>query len=204
MYFSRRNFIKNSVMLAGASILSAPTIALASTKSKMEAIEAIMTRRSVRAFTEQQVTAEQIEIIMRAAMAAPSAYNEQPWEFIIVNEKSKLESIAKIRNTAWIKSASIGILTCVDDLKIKRQKGYGVIDVSIATTNILLAVHALGLGATWTGVYPNENLVPQFKKEFNLPENITPLAFLPIGYPKTQPKQKDEYKTERIHYNNWS
>ncbi len=88
--------------------------------------------------------------------------------------------------------------------KIKHQKNYGVIDVSIATTNILLTAHALGLGATWTGIYPNERLVPLFKEEFKLPENITPLAFVPIGYPKTQPKTKDEYKVERIRYNNWS
>ncbi len=204
MSISRRNFLRGSALAAGVAALSAPSMVLANTPQNTEAIKNLMTRRSVRAFTDQAVTEQQLDIILRAAMAAPSAYNEQPWEFIIVDDKAKLEAISKINKYAtYAKHAPLGILTCVDTNKIKHQQGYGIIDVSIATQNILLAVHALGLGATWTGIYPNEELIPPFIKEFNLPENIIPLAFVPIGYPKNTPKHKDHFKPERIRKNTW-
>ncbi len=204
MSISRRNFLRGASIAAGIAAVSSPSLLLANEQKKLEAIEAIMTRRSIRSFTDQPVSDEQIDTILRAAMAAPSAYNEQPWEFIVVNDKAKIEAVSKInRYGSFMKNAPVAILTCVDNEKVKHQKGYGIIDVSIATQNILLAVHALGLGATWTGVYPNERLVPMFKKEFNLPENIIPLAFVPIGYPKSTPKQKNHYKAERIRYNSW-
>ena len=156
----------------------------------------------MRSFTDQPVTDAQIETILRAAMAAPSAYNEQPWEFIVVRDKNKIEAASKINKYAsWAGNVSVGILTCVDNEKVKHQKGYGIIDVSIATQNILLAVHALGLGASWTGIYPNESLLPLFSEEFKLPENIIPLAYVPIGYPKKPLSRKDAYKPERIRYN---
>ncbi len=204
MSISRRNFLCGSAVMASLAALSAPSVALATEQEKMDAITAIMTRRSIRSFTEQPVSDEQVEIILRAAMAAPSAYNEQPWEFIVVNDKEKIINLSKINKYgSFMKNAPMGILTCVDNEKVKHQKGYGIIDVSIATQNILLAAHALGLGAIWTGVYPNERIQPLVAKEFALPENIIPLAFVPIGYPKVIPKQKNHYKAERIRYNTW-
>ncbi len=210
MSLSRRNFLQGSALAAsavvGVAALASPAKVFASEQKEMGAINAIMTRRSIRSFTDKPVTDAQIETIMRAAMAAPSAYNEQPWEFIVVDDKAKLEAISKINKYAlFAKNAPIGILTCVDYNKVKHQdqRDYGIIDVSIATQNILLAVHALGLGATWTGIYPNKALVAPFAKEFNLPEHIIPLAFVPIGYPKSIPKQKDHFKPERIRKNDW-
>ncbi len=204
MSISRRNFLRGASIAAGVATVSAPSLLFANEQKKLETIEAIMTRRSIRSFTDQQVSAEQIDIILRAAMAAPSAYNEQPWEFIVVNDKEKILALSKINKYgSFMKSAPMGILTCVDNDKVKHQKGYGIIDVSIATQNILLAAHALGLGAIWTGVYPNERIQPLVVKEFGLPENIIPLAFVPIGYPKAIPKQKNHYKAERIRYNTW-
>ncbi len=206
MSLSRRNFLQGSALVAGVATLAAPAKVFASEQKEMGAIKAIMTRRSIRGFTEQLVTDAQLETIMRAAMAAPSAYNEQPWEFIIVDDRAKLEAISKINKYAlFAKNAPLGILTCVDFNKVRHQdqRDYGIIDVSIATQNILLAVHALGLGATWTGIYPNKDLIAPYVKEFNLPENITPLAFVPIGYPKAIPNQKDHFKPERIRKNTW-
>ncbi len=206
MSISRRNFLQGSALMAGVAALAAPTKVFANAQKEMGTIKAIMTRRSVRGFTDKPVSDEQIEIILRAAMAAPSAYNEQPWEFIVVDDKAKLEAISKLNKYAtFAKKAPVGILTCIDFNKVRHQdqRDYGIIDVSIATQNILLAVHALGLGATWTGIYPNKALVAPFVKEFNLPENITPLAFVPIGYPQSTPKQKDHFKPERIRKNTW-
>lgn len=205
MSTSRRNFLRNSAVIAGLSVMSMPSLALAAEKKYPDAIRAIMTRRSVRAFTDEAVTDEQLTIILHAAMAAPSAYNEQPWEFIVVKDKNKIEAVSKLNKYAsWAKNAPVGILTCVDNNKVKHQKGYGIIDVSIATQNILLAVHALGLGATWTGIYPNDEVVPKFVAEFNLPKNIIPLAYVPIGHPKSPLGGKDTFKQERIRYNTWA
>ncbi len=202
---SRRIFLRNSAIFTSLAVMGTPSIVQASDTKYPDAIEAIMTRRSVRAFTDKAVTDEQIETILRAAMAAPSAYNEQPWQFIVVKDKNKIEAAAKLNKYAsWAKNAPVGILTCVDSSKIKHQQGYGIIDVSIATQNILLAVHALGLGATWTGIYPNEEVMPRFVQEFNLPENITPLAYVPIGYPKKPSGRKDTFDTKRIRYNTWA
>ncbi len=206
MSISRRNFLQGSALVASVAALAAPSKVFANEQKEMDAIKAIMTRRSVRGFTEQPVTEQQVETILRAAMAAPSAYNEQPWEFIVVDDKAKLEAISKLNKYAlFAKTAPVGILTCIDFNKVRHQdqRDYGIIDVSIATQNILLAVHALGLGATWTGIYPNKALVAPFAKEFNLPEHIVPLAFVPIGYPKSIPAHKDHFKPERIRKNVW-
>ncbi len=206
MSISRRNFLQGSALVAGVAAFTAPAKVFANEQKEIGAIEAIMTRRSIRGFTDKPVTEEQMETILRAAMAAPSAYNEQPWEFIVVDDKAKLAAVSKMNKYAtFAKNAPVGILTCIDFNKVRHQdqRDYGIIDVSIATQNILLAVHALGLGATWTGIYPNKALVEPFMKEFNLPENIIPLAFVPIGYPQATPKQKNHFKPERIRKNTW-
>ncbi len=200
---SRRNFIQLTTAMATTAIIS-PSLAFASEKTSMDTIEALMTRRSVRAYTNQPITDEQVNVILKAAMQAPSAYNEQPWEFIVVRDKQTLTNISNINKYARMaKNAPLGILTCVNISLIKHQQGYGVIDVSNATMSILLAAHAMGIGTVWTGVHPNEELVPPFRKEFNLPENIIPLAFVLLGYPKTKPQQKDHFKPERIKQEKW-
>ncbi len=204
---SRRSFLKNTTLVAAAGALSlqaTPLLASSTnTKPSMTAIEAIFSRRSVRSYTDEPVSQEAIDMLLRAAMQAPSAGNNQPWEFLVVTDKAKLEEITKVKKAvSMAKKAPLGILTCYNK-DYEKLKGFAVQSVSCATQNMLLAAHAMGLGAVWTSVYPNEEFVKGYREVFALPENIVPVAFVVIGHPKKQPAPKDYYKAERIHTNVW-
>ena len=170
----------------------------------MDVFEAIYSRRSIRKFKDKQpVSDELIKELLGAAMMAPSAGNQQPWQFIVVDDREKLDAIPEYSPyTTMVKSAPIGILVC-GDTSLEKYPGYWVQDCSAAIQNMLLAIHAKGLGAVWTGVHPIEERVAGFKKNFNLPENVIPLGFIVIGWPDQESKKKDRYKEERVHKNIW-
>jgi len=169
----------------------------------MDAIEALNTRRSIRKYNECEISEETINKIIEAGMEAPSAINEQPWHFIVITDKEILNKMPEIHPHALMaKQATIGILIC-GDLSLEKAEGFWVQDCSAATQNILLAVHALGLGAVWTGVYPRKERVNGFKEFFKLPENIIPFAFIPVGFPAEKSFKAERFKKSRIHYNNW-
>ncbi|MHA1481661.1 MAG: nitroreductase family protein [Candidatus Thorarchaeota archaeon] len=169
----------------------------------LNALEVINTRRSVRKFLNKKVPKDLVSKIIAAGMNAPSAGNQQPWQFIIVDERSVLEEIAKVNPyAACAKDASVGILVC-GDLQLEKYKGYWPLDCSAATENILLAAHSLGLGTVWTGVYPKQERIDRYKRLLNIPENIVPIAFIPVGYPAEEPNKENRFKKDRIHYNKW-
>jgi len=169
----------------------------------MDAIKALNTRRSIRKYNEGKISEETISKILEAGMEAPSAINEQPWHFIVITDKEILNKIPEIHPHALMaRQATIGIIVCCD-LSLEKAKDMWVQDCSAATQNILLAVHALGLGAVWTGVYPRKERVDGFKEMFNLPKDIIPFLFIPIGYPAEKPFKADRFKKSRIHYNKW-
>ncbi len=203
---SRRNFLTKATFMTALGALSlqaTPLLANTSKQDKMSAIDAIFTRRSVRSYTDQAVSQEQIDMLLKAAMQAPSAGNNQPWEFLVVTDKAKLEEITKVKKAvSMAKGAPLAILTCFNR-DYEKLKGFAVQSVCCATQNILLTAHALGLGAVWTSVYPNEDFVAGYRKVFALPENIIPVAFVVIGHPKKQPEPKDYFKPERVHTNVW-
>ncbi|MBO4334596.1 MAG: nitroreductase family protein [Desulfovibrio sp.] len=170
---------------------------------KTSALDVIMSRRSVRAFTEEAITEEQLETLLRAAMAAPSAGNAQPWEFIVIRNRELLNKVPAINPyAAFAPQASAGILVCTDP-ELEKFPGYWIEDTSAATENLLLAAHALGLGAVWTGVYPDSQRVSAFRELVKAPERIIPMAFILVGYPQSLPKPADRYRPERIHFNTW-
>jgi len=116
-------------------------------------------------------------------MSAPSAGNQQPWHFIVVNERVLLDRIPEFSPyAAMCRQAPLGILVC-GDTTLEKYPGYWIQDCSAATQNLLLAAHDLGLGAVWTGVYPREERIRGFREAFKLPDHILPLAFVVIGYP---------------------
>jgi nitroreductase len=120
----------------------------------MDAIEAILGRRSIRSYTDKPVAKETVQQLLEAAMAAPSAGNQQPWHFVVVDDRALLEKITTVHPYAQMaKSAQLGILVC-GDLSLEMHQGYWVQDCAAATENLLVAAHALGLGAVWTGVHP--------------------------------------------------
>ncbi|MBA7624304.1 FMN reductase [NAD(P)H] [subsurface metagenome] len=168
----------------------------------MDAMEAIVTRRSIRKYTKQPVSDEVLKELLEAAMCAPSAGNQQPWCFVIINDRKILSEIPAYHPYAqMLKEAPVAIMVCCDsDLQLGE---WGVQDCSAATQNILLAAHAKGLGAVWLGVYPAVPRLTAIKKLLNLPEHITPISLISIGYPAEQKPQPDRYRADRVHYNQW-
>lgn len=169
-------------------------------------IENIMTRTSIRAFTDQPVDDATVENILRAGMAAPTAVNKQPWAFVVVNDREQMERLREVHPYAqMLKTAQFAIVVCGDMNKALQgfAQEYWIQDASAATENILLAAHGLGLGAVWCGVYPNPDVYPKVKEVLGLPSHIIPLNIIPIGYPGESPQPKDKWKPENIHYNKW-
>lgn len=169
----------------------------------MDVFEAIHNRRSIRKYEDKKISPEMIKEILGAGMMAPSAGNAQPWQFIVIDDHEILDTVKEINPYAAMAShAPLGILVC-GDLSLEKYPGYWVQDCAAAVQNILLAVHAKGLGAVWTGVYNNDERVAGFTKKFNLPDNIIPHAFIVVGWPAQESKPQDRYKEERIHRNKW-
>ncbi len=171
---------------------------------KNAVIENIMTRTSIRKFKQQPVEAEKVETMLRAAMAAPTAVNKQPWHFVVVNDKNVLNKLAgEGRRGDMLRNAPLAIVVCGDMNKALEgpMREFWVQDASAATENLLLAAHGLGLGAVWTGLYPNTERAGQVAKTLGMPETMMPLCTVIIGYPDEQPTPKDKWKPENVSYN---
>lgn len=170
------------------------------------ALEVIHNRKSVRNFTDEPVTKEQLETIVKAGMAAPTARNLQPWAFVVVTEKEKLDALADALPYAkMLKEAQAAIIVCGDMQKAATDvdSAYWVQDCSAATQNVLLAVESMGLGAVWTAAYPYSERMNPVIEILNLPEHIRPLNVIPVGVPTGEDKPKDKWKPERLHWEKW-
>lgn len=168
-------------------------------------IENIMTRVSVRQFTDRPIAKDTLDLIVKAGMAAPSAMNAQPWAFVVVTEKEVLNALNEVHPYANLKTATAAIIVCGDMKKAIEGDGreYWVQDCSAATENILLAAHGCGIGAVWCGVYPVEERVTAVKSVLGIPEDVIPLNIITMGYPAENPQPKDKFKPENIHYQKW-
>jgi nitroreductase len=169
----------------------------------MDAIQAIMSRRSIRRYTQQEVSEDTVRQLLEAAMSAPSAGNEQPWQFVVVRQRRILEAITSFHQySQMLKQAALGIVVC-GDLSLEVYGGFWVQDCSAATQNILIAANALGLGAVWLGFHPFEDRVAGLKRMLSLPEQVIPLSMVSIGWPGEQKSPAKRYKQERVHYDAW-
>jgi nitroreductase len=169
----------------------------------MDAMENIMTRRSIRKYSGKRISGEQVEILLKAAMYAPSAVNKQPWHFIVFRDPEIRQRIVALHpNASMLAGADAGILVCYDE-SLQHDAGYGPVDCSAATQNILLAAHAEGLGAVWVGIYPRQNRIESIHKMFSLPANIRPFSIVSLGYPDEERSFPDRFRKERIHYEKW-
>jgi nitroreductase len=170
---------------------------------QMDALEALMTRRSVRAYTGEPVSDDQVKMILAAAMQAPSASNRQPWHFVVMRERERLNRLAEILPFGkMLRQAPLGIVVCAD-VDREQRAGYWVQDCSAATQNILLACHALGLGAVWIGVYPRDERVLAVRELLAPPATVTPLCAIAIGWPAERPAPVDRLRPDRIHQERW-
>lgn len=167
-------------------------------------IENIMTRVSIREFTDKPVSKDTLDLLVKAGMAAPSAMDKRPWEFIIVTNRAVLDSLNAVHKHANLKTATAAIIVCGNMKKaIEGVEEFWVQDCSAATENILLAAHAYGLGAVWCGVYPNKEVMPGVSRVLGTPEDIIPLNIITLGYPAENPQPKNKYDKSNIHYQKW-
>ena len=175
-------------------------------QQKNATLEAIMTRTSIRKFTDEPVKPCMVEKLLRAAMAAPTAVNKQPWHFVVVDQKEVLDKLAgEGRRGDMLRNAPLAIVVCGDLSKALEGKAqeYWIQDTSAATENLLLAAHAMGLGAVWTGQYPMDDRYKQTQQVLGMPETIVPLCTIIIGHPAEQPTPKDKWKAENVSYNKY-
>jgi len=178
----------------------------------MDLLEGILTRRSIRQFdTSKDISNDDLQEIIKAAQYAPSAHNKQPWEFLVITDKTKMAELRHVQPwTSFAKEASAVILVCGNtDESFSRHKedeswNYSDIDCSLATQNLLLAAHAKGIGSCFCGAAPMPKVVAGLQEMFALPDNIRPLSIVILGYPKEEPKQPaDRFKQEKIHWDKW-
>ena len=169
----------------------------------MEAFEALMTRHSVRAYTDEPVSEEQLRKILAAGMQAPSASNQQPWHFIVVRGRAELASLSGVLPFGkMVAQAAAALVVCADVGNIPWPLHWPM-DCSAATQNILLACHAMGLGAVWIGCYPNEERMAALRGLLGIPDSVTPLCTVAIGHPAEPPRQADRFRPDRIHQGKW-
>lgn len=161
-------------------------------------------RHSVRAYTDQPVSDAEVETMLRCAMQAPSAVNEQPWEFIVIRDAAQLDQVGDINPWAsFAKKAPVAILLCLNEQK-EKEKGMGIIDMGTCAENLLLAATALGLGAVFTGIYPHQDRMAGFRKLCRLPEYVQPIGLIVIGHRAiTSHTFADRYNPAAVHQNYW-
>jgi len=160
----------------------------------------IHSRKSVRQYRDRGVEEEKIMTLLKAGMAAPSGKDTRPWEFVVVNERAALDSMASALPYAkMLSKVRQAIIVCGDSEK----SSYWYLDCSAAAQNILLAAEALGLGAVWTAAYPYEDRMEVVRKYTNLPENIKPLCVIPVGYPEGVQSPKNKFDESKIHLNRY-
>ena len=198
------------ILLALAVLALAILLFLTRKGTKVDAesivLENIATRTSIRAYTEAPVEQAKIEKMLKAAMAAPTAMNKQPWHFVVVTDKDQLKALSETSPySGMVAKAPLAIAVCGDMLKAMDGGGrdFWIQDASAATQNLLLAAHAMGLGAVWTGVYPDLDRCKLIAEVLALPENIIPLNVVVIGYPAQNPTPKDKWKPANISYNRY-
>jgi len=175
----------------------------ATAQACQDALECIMSRTSVRKYSGRVVSDSIVETMLRAAMAAPTAVNKQPWSFIVVRNKVMLDSIAReFPNASMAADASLAVIVCGDMAlamdKDTPSRGNWTLDCSAATENLLLAAHALGVGAVWCGIYPTQERMDKMSQMFGLRNGKIPFAVVPVGYPADENAPKDKWNADKV------
>jgi len=167
-------------------------------------IKTIHQRKSVRSFTDEKVSKEVLEQLIKAGMAAPTAVNKQPWAFVAIDDVKILAQLREqLPYAKMIKKAAIVVCGNLQKTLPNEGQAFWIQDCSAASENILLAVESMGLGAVWTAVYPEKDRMEAVTKILELPEYIIPLNVIPIGYPATENQPKDKWKPENLHWQKW-
>lgn len=163
-------------------------------------MEEIFKRISVRKYEDKPVEKDKIEKILMAAMAAPSAGNQQPWEFYVVTDREKIKALSECSPySGCAANAPVVLVPCYRTEGLMFPE-FDTIDLAIATENAWLEITSLGLGGVWLAVAPIEDRVQKVSKVLDIPDSLVPFALLPFGYPAEDRSQQDRYDETRIHY----
>ncbi|MGE5553389.1 MAG: nitroreductase family protein [Betaproteobacteria bacterium] len=166
-------------------------------------MEAILSRRSIRKYTAEPVPDEVIQELLKAAMAAPSAGNEQPWHFIVIRDRRILDEIPRFHPySQMLREAPVAILVCGGP-RLQKYQGYWPLDCAAATENVLIAIQALGLGGVWLGVYPVEDRMNALRHLLGIPSEVVPFSLIPVGYPAETKPPAERFDPRRVHRDRW-
>jgi nitroreductase len=180
--------------------------ALADTVVAGDALSVIHSRKSVRHYTGESVSKEDLTTLLKAGMAAPTAVNKQPWVFIAVTDDDTLSKLAEgLPYTKMIVKSRACIVVCGDMTKALSgaERDFWVQDCSAASENILLAAEAIGLGAVWSGMYPLQERVDYVRKVLGLPDTVIPLNVIAVGHPAGVEKAQNKFNQANIHWEKW-
>ncbi len=163
-------------------------------------LDVMKKRRSIRAYTDREVTDEQVRYILEAAMAAPSGNNRQPWEFVVIRERGLKKDLARTHSWSYMaEDASVVFAVCGNE----GASRHWIEDTSAATQNMLLTVTALGLGAVWVGVYPDSARETYVRQVLGIPDHLRVLCLVPVGYPAESKPPRTQYDERKIHYDKY-
>lgn len=195
-----RNFTQGMICASLLCAFACSTGTGSSEKDGNEAINCIMTRYTERDFAAQPVSDEALDVILKAGMSAPSAINRQPWKFVVVKNEPLAALMDSMMYNGGKRNAALAIVVCGDSAKFMDGPAaeFWVQDCSAATENILLAAHALGLGAGWNGCYPALDRCEKVKDCLNLTDNLVPLSVVLVGYPAGPGEVKDKWNPDNI------
>jgi nitroreductase len=169
----------------------------------MDNLEAIFSRRSIRKYTGEPVTEQELETVLRAGFHAPTAHNLKPVDFIVIKDKNTFEHIASFHPYAkMLLEAEVCIVVCGNQAK-QEMTGFLIQDCSAAIENILIAANGIGLGAVWCGLYPVEELTSQMKEACSIPDDIIPVGMIVLGRKGEEKKVFDRYDPTKIHNDKW-
>jgi nitroreductase len=171
----------------------------------MDAMEAILSRRSIRRYLPDPLPEDVLRRVLEAGMAAPSAGDERPWHFVVITDKEMLAAIPGFHSLSrFVPNAAAAILVCADPALSKYPPDdWWVQDCSAATQNILLAAHATGLGAVWLGVHPVEKRIDGFRALCRLPESVIPFSLVSLGFPAVRKEGERRFDPSRVHRDRW-
>ncbi len=168
-------------------------------------LEFIFGRRSVRAFAPGAIDDATVTHLLQAAMAAPSAVARDPWRFVVIRSQPTLSAIASaLPNGSMLAAAPLGIVVCGDlEVAHDHQLSYLLQDCSAAIENLLLAAHALGLGACWLGVHPREERIRKLREILSLPPSVIPVAGIALGRPGEAKEPRTRFNRDYVHWEKW-
>jgi nitroreductase len=171
-----------------------------------DTLKTIFSRKSIRSYKDEPVSKEKLETLVKAGMAAPTAVDKRPWEFIVITDRKVLSQLADALPYAKMASSAAAAIIVGGD--VRKQWGgmdsdYWIMDCSAATENILLAAESMGLGAVWTAIYPEDARIRAVRQILGIPPHIVPLNLVPVGVPAGRERPKDKYDPKQIHWNKW-